>query len=223
MPRTWSAIAALVVVSLVGDFYCRIQASSINRTKLMAQAGSRVKQLPDQIGHWHVARSEPLDDKVVRILQCRAHENRVYVNDENGETVSLVLLAGPPGPLIAHTPEVCYSSVAYATLETASPGNIPSNGDDVFSRVTVRELTVTGDTERIYYAWRKAQGHWVAPNSPRLTLGGQPMLYKLQVVGKAPVAQEQDGDQPPPDSDPARSFLIELLPVLEKSLSIPLD
>jgi hypothetical protein len=218
MIRSWFAIAALVVVSLLGDFLCRTQARSQDGEKLMKAGVSRVEQLPERIGSWHVASSEPLEENVVRVLRCRAHQNRTYVDDETGEEVSLILLLGSAGPLLAHTPEVCYSSVDYETIEPAHPEIIRGTGDraDIFNQVTVRAQTVTGETQHILYAWRKAQGVWQAPQNPRLTLGGQPMLYKLQLVTMSVSAGP---DQPA--SDPGRRFLGELLPVLEKSLNIP--
>jgi hypothetical protein len=219
MKRTWFAIAALVVISLLGDFLCRSLASSVDTDKLMQAAGERINRLPVRFGQWRMVKSEPLDESVTRMLRCHAHQSRVYVDDQTGEAVSIVLLIGAAGPLVAHTPEVCYSSIDFETVESAHPEAIRGTGDaaDIFNKVTFLSRKVTGDRQRVLYAWRKSQGAWLAPKNPRLTLGGQPLLYKLQVAAEVP-AELQPGQ---PASDPARRFLNDLLPALDTTLSTP--
>lgn len=217
MKRTWFAIVALIFVSLLGDALCRTLASSIDRDKLLQAAGERVNRLPTRIGHWRMTKSEPLDEKVLSVLRCTAHEQRVYTDDQTGETVSLILLAGTAGPLLAHTPEICYSSVDFETLEPPHPETIRGTGDaaDIFNEVTFRARTVTGENLRVLYAWRKSQGPWLAPKNPRLALGGQPMLYKLQLAANVPAGSPQDRSA----SDQARRFLDDLVPFLDDTLS----
>ena len=75
--------------------------------------------------------------------------------------------------------------------------------------------SVSGHKLRVYYAWRKFAGPWEAPNRPRLALGGQPMLYKLQMAGDAPTRADDNSLE----SDAARRFLNDLLPVLDGILA----
>src|SRR5690349_17677178 len=105
LSRTHIGLAALVVVSLIGDGVCRRLATGGDQERLMGIAVDAVGRLPDQFGPWHAVESKPLEESVVKMLECRAHQNRVYRNEDTGETASLILLAGPPGPLLAHTPE----------------------------------------------------------------------------------------------------------------------
>lgn len=219
MRHTWFAIVALVVISLLGDFLCRSMASSVDRDKLLKAAGDRINRLPTRIGHWRMAKSEPLDDDAIRMLRCTTHENRVYVDDQTGEVVSVILMAGIPGPLIAHTPEICYSSLDFEIIESAHPETIRGAGDrgDVLNEVTFRSRDVAVEKQRVFYGWRKVQGPWLAPSNPRLSLGGEPMLYKLQLAAKVPMELPQDQSA----SDTARRFLVDLLPALETSLRIP--
>jgi hypothetical protein len=221
MSRIWSAVAALAVVSLLGDFLCT-RANSVDTEKLMQAGSSCVGQLPDTIGEWHVIKSEPLGDEVLRMLRCRNHENRVYVNDRTGDEVSLVLLVGEAGPLLAHTPEVCYSSAEWDTIEPAHFETIRGTGDtaDNFFRVTVSARNLTNDRQRIYYGWRSGTGPWQAPRNPRIKLGGEPMLYKLQLVARNE-KERDEGDAVSPDAEATRSFLEDLLPVLDELLKTP--
>jgi Protein of unknown function (DUF3485) len=219
MPRTWFAIVALAVVSLLGDFLCRSQANSVDRDKLLEAAGKRVHQLPTSFGRWRMSKSQPLTDDILNMLHCRDHEQRVYVDEQTGETVTVILLTGGAGPLLAHTPEICYSSVEFETLEPAHPVTIRGTDaeGDIYNEVTFRSLKVSAERLRVLYAWRKPQGNWLAPHNPRLALGGQPLLYKLQVAAEAPLEAKSREKAP----DPARRFLLDLLPFLETSLNIP--
>lgn len=218
MRRTWLAIAVLVAFSLMGEFLCRSMANSVDRDKLLKAAGDRINRLPTRIGHWRMAKSEPLTDDAVRMLRCSAHENRIYVDDQTGETVSVLLMVGIAGPLIAHTPEICYSSVDFDILEPARPNTIRGSEEagDVLNHVTFRSREVSAERQQVFYGWRKTHGAWLAPENPRLTLGGEPILYKLQLAAKAPAEIQHDKSSPA-----ASRFLSELLPILERSLQIP--
>jgi hypothetical protein len=161
-------------------------------------------------------KSEPLSENVLQILGCRAHQSRTYVDDLTGEQVALTLLAGAAGPLVAHTPDVCYPSTDFDVAEPVGSEVLRGTGAraDTFDRATFRSRSVDARRQRVYYAWRKFDGPWQVPPNPRLALGGQPMLYKLQLAGDAPA---DPGVSSP--SDPARRFLTDLLPVLDEMLN----
>src|SRR5579863_8330151 len=129
-PRTWFAILSLVVVSLLGDLLCRTLAGSVDRGKLLDAAAERVNRLPPQIGHWRMTKSEPLGENVLRELHCRTYEQRMYADDETGEMVSVLLLVGAAGPMVAHTPERCYSSIDFEIVEPAHAVTVRGAADD---------------------------------------------------------------------------------------------
>jgi hypothetical protein len=219
LSRTHIGLAALVVVSLAGDAVCRRLARGGDQERLLAIAVDAVGRLPEQFGPWHAVDSEPLDESVVRMLECRAHLNRNYRNEDTGETASLILLAGPPGPLLAHTPEVCYSSSSFDVVEPARPESFRTAGEhtDELHHALFRSLGVSGELQVVYYGWRPPAGHWQAPKDPRLSLGGGPMLYKLQVATDIPADDvKSSADSKAPDA--GRRLLIDLLPVLDSLL-----
>jgi hypothetical protein len=116
---------------------------------------------------------------------------------------------------VAHTPDVCYASSGLAIADTAGPEVVRGTGEkaDTFHRATVLEKSVDQRRRTVYYAWRTFDGRWQAPNHPRLVLGGQPMLYKLQLVGETRALSDESSV-----IDPARRFLNDLLPALDQSL-----
>jgi hypothetical protein len=218
--RVWFGLIALVAISVAGDRYVRSNTRSSKATEQMLVAASEaVRQFPESIGPWKMVSSDPLPDRVLEILQCSAHQSRDYVHEETGQKVSFILLVGAAGPLVAHTPEVCYSSADYEVLQTAQPEVIRGTGDaaDVFDRVVFRSKKVTGEKLRVHYAWRRPNGHWQAPKNPRLSIGGSPLLYKVQLA----TTDESNSDDSAADSSknlPDERFLADLLPTLDSLL-----
>jgi hypothetical protein len=208
-------VVVLVAMSLLGEYLCRTLASGGDSERLLQLGGENVSRLPETIGAWRTQKSEPLSESVMQILGCREQQSRIYADDQTGDQVALTLLVGDAGPLVAHTPDVCYSSTDFEIAEPAGAEMIRGAGAraDTFDRATFRSRSVDGRKQRVYYAWRKFDGLWQVPSNPRLALGGQPMLYKLQLAGEAP---ESSGSSP--QTDPARRFLTDLLPALDDLL-----
>lgn len=219
--RVISGLVVLVVASLAGDQVCRRLATGGDSEHLMQGAVSAVDQLPDAFGPWQVVEKRPLEPGVVEMLQCRGHQSRVYRNEDTGETASLVLLVGPPGPLVAHTPEVCYGSSAFRIVEAAQPETLRAGSahEDKFDRAVFQSTAVGGELQIVYYAWRRLDGAWRAPRNPRMELGGGAVLYKLQVAA-AKSAEPLDGDEERRGTDTARALLNDLLPSLDRLLNL---
>jgi hypothetical protein len=170
------------------------------------QAAGRLLKIPSHFGQWHLRDEEPLPDSTLRMLQCKSHVNRTYTNDVTGQSVSLTLLVGPAGPLLAHTPEVCMTSREYEPLKNAAAVPLTDRKEDHFYAAPFRAKTLDGHKLNVYYAWSRDGKRWEAPETPRLTLGPLPMLYKVQVASVVPALSEA------PEQDAALAFLGELLP-----------
>jgi len=214
--RIWVGLAVLAGVSLAGDYICHRLAGAADQERLLEKASQGVGALPADIGPWRLERTEPFDEAVLRILKCRIHQSRVYVDEQTGDSILLTLLAGFAGPMVAHTPEFCYSSTEFELDESPKAEVIrQTDGQaDTFGHVAFRSKSLAGQRQEVFYAWRKHDGPWEAPLSPRLALGGQPMLYKLQlaIVCPASAADKSYADET------MRRFLADLLPVLDQIL-----
>lgn len=222
-PRVWIGLVVLAVVSFVGDRLCRSMASGASQEEQLRVVSAAVAQLPESFGKWRTVESEPLSERTLEMLQCRAHQSRVYVDDETGERVSLILLAGVTGPLVAHTPEICYSSSTFEIVERSRPEEIRGTGDraDTFDRVLFQSKGLAGQNQEVYYAWLPPGGHWQAPKNPRWALVGTPVLYKIQLATTVS-SERAEPDNSAEDAGPAasagRRFLDDLLPVLDSVL-----
>jgi hypothetical protein len=215
--RVWYALAALAVSSLVGDFVCRSMARSGDQERLMRSAGEAVSRLPETIGRWRLEASEPLDDTALRMLECRAYQSRQYTHETTGEKVNFLLLVGPAGTLVAHTPEVCYTSTDFQLFGKTRVETVRGSGAqaDSFGSVALKSKSLNWQNQLVYYAWRPYGGHWQAPANPRLSLCGHPMLYKLQLSVSAPDL----GAPAPAERNAAERFLADSLPVLDRILT----
>jgi hypothetical protein len=178
------------------------------QAEAIEQAAARLGKIPSHFGPWHLRDEEPLRDSTLRMLQCASHVSRTYTNSETGEWVSLVILVGPAGPLVAHTPEICMASREFQPLKPATAGPLSDSTKDRFYAASFRETTLDGNKLDVYYAWSRDGQVWEAPDSPRIALGPLPVLYKIQVASAEPFgADDRSGTA-------ARTFLSDLLPRL---------
>ena len=145
----------------------------------------------------------PLAEAAREVLQCSGYVSRSYAHRLTGDLVNMVLLVGPAGPTAVHTPDVCYSSQDYTQtgprevvqVKAASSGQTGS-----FWMLKLRPNSLEAKPLTSYYAWSDGQ-RWEATENPRLTFGGKPMLYKLQLAASTPPTS--DSSKP----DPGRLFL----------------
>lgn len=176
-------------------------------------AGKRLDRVPNRFGDWVLENARPLDSEVAEVLQCSGSTQRVYRNQKTGETATVALIVGPPGPTSVHTPEVCYSSRDYKTISGPKKFRVGTAGavDASFWGMELEATSLEGGKLSVAYAWNDERG-WVAAERPRFEFGGAGLLYKLQLA--APLS---DRDQPE-RTDPCQKFLREFLPALNATL-----
>ena len=160
-----------------------------------------VEEFPRQFGDWkQQGDDEKLPDEAVRELQCAGYFDRHYVNQKLGRDVTVLLMVGPSGPLIRHPPEICYGTRANKLLH--DPTNVKVNTPDaqshLFRFLQYKNPGAASGEFSVCYAWTP-DGTWNVPDYPRVRFGGEPLLYKLQVLttdaipadGSLPVATAQ--------------------------------
>jgi hypothetical protein len=177
------AVIALTAVPAV------IHGKIMNRWGMPADlqvAASRVQNFPERIGEWRRLRDEELDRTVTEELKCAGYVNRQYVNEKSGREISLLLFVGTPGPLVRHPPEICYGNRANTLLR--GPELISLDSDQTFRGLRYKAPGATGQEFSICYAWSNGQ-QWSVPDYPRTTFGGEPLLYKLQLLSTDSVAE----------------------------------
>jgi len=177
-------------------------------------ASSRLEALPTKLGDWE-GRPNEMDARQLQMAEAAGHVSRRYVHRRTAAEVSLLVLAGRPGPLSVHRPEVCYVGSGFVQTGDAErwdgPADSPMHGSSFWASRFTRP-GADPQMLRVLYAWSPA-GDWVAARNPRLEFARLPALYKLYVVRRLSAPDE------PLDKDPALDFLSAAVPELRRCLS----
>lgn len=172
----------------------------------MLAISQHLKSFPNQFGQWQLLSEEAIDERTLKMLSCTGHLHRQYVNRKSGQTVSIAIMLGPPGPISVHTPEICFSSRAYALDGPRSRVTISDREEKTnsFWSLTFRSSSPSTDRLKVYYAWR-AKEVWNAAESPRFEFAGDRLLFKLQIAAlTSPMSTDNA-------QDPCREFVSALL------------
>jgi hypothetical protein len=172
----------------------------------LAAAGQKLQSFPTEIGNWQLLSDDKISDSVLQVLSCAGYVNRHYVNRQTGKTITIAIYVGPPGPISVHTPEICYSSIAYAIQDPRKEVTITDKDgrEHSFWMLTFRSNKSSIDRLQVYYSWQ-GSGAWIASNSPRFQFAGNKLLYKMQMSTLVPAKDAETG------SDACQDFLSALL------------
>ena len=121
----------------------------------LVAAGEHLQTMPEKMGNWQMVDELSMKESTVNLLQCAGYVNRRYINQETGDTISIALIVGPPGPIAVHTPEVCFSSRAYTILDSKGTLSLDRSPGDSHSfwKSTFQPNHIAADQLRVYYAW----------------------------------------------------------------------
>jgi hypothetical protein len=143
-----------------------------------------IAAIPTTVEGW-ATRDNPFEPEDLSRAGIRAHVSRVYTHPRTGKSVTLLLVAGLPGPIAVHTPDVCFRGLGYVPV--ASPEPVTLLGAEPGPRFWRMECqNPDGPTPRrlmVYWAWNGGNG-WEAPDpsAARAKYALRPVLYKLYFV-----------------------------------------
>jgi hypothetical protein len=204
------ALAVAVGATISCELCLSLRASHHLQEQVLADAEQRLEQIPSAIGDWQLQSQQALSREVIDMLQCRGHVLRSYLNQRTGRSIQLVVLIGPAGPLIVHRPEVCMDGQGDRIISGPERVEISQQGVGPHGlfRSTFSTKQSTGRRIVVYYGWSRGD-RFEAPESPRLALGREPALCKIQVATNAESLSRTNQDQ-----DAAQQFLKDFLPAL---------
>jgi hypothetical protein len=167
--------------------------------------GPALEQIPMQLGEW-LGQGLELDPREAANYSAVLY--RRYVHQRTGAVVTVVLVAGRPGPVSIHSPDYCYPASGYDTAAWTvhKIGFDNAHAPAEFKTALVSKTQVTGLTHmRVLWSWYAA-GSWSVPDNPRLAFASQHSLHKLHVVREAsPSELELENDAA---VDLVREFLV---------------
>jgi hypothetical protein len=173
---------------------------------------SRLERISDEFGEWQ---GEPLEQESKPPKGVAGNYTRRFVNRGNGESVTVAIVGGRPGPVSIHTPDACYGASGYE-VATQVRHRMPHEGDEpeveLWTAQFLRQRASERTQLRIFWAW-STDGNWQAPDNPRVAFARQPVLYKLYLVREMNVP-----DQPLSPDDPCLVLMRQLGAELRKAL-----
>jgi hypothetical protein len=217
----WVAIGkpALVVLCAAGMIVAVafLEGKRTNRwgsNEGLTLASKKLEKIPSSFGAW-VGSENPIDGKILRVAEATGTISRLYHNTKTGDTINVLLLCGPSGPIGAHTPEVCYGGLGYSCRGTPTRKGLTfANGAASFWSAKFEKTTPTDEPLRVCWAW-STNGDWEASSNPRAAYALQPALYKLYLVqNDNPAYQSRE-----PNQEPIEQFMTEFLPLVKSALA----
>ena len=107
MLRT-ALIVATVGILVAAGVVANYRAGVYGEREDLTAAADKLHEVPKQAGTWVMDREFELDEKVRQRAEAVGYLDRSYRNEKTGEAVRVLMLCGDPGPIGAHSPEVCY-------------------------------------------------------------------------------------------------------------------
>lgn len=145
-----------------------------------------LRAVPLKIGDW-AGRDLGFDATAYSHAGIRCGLERMYVNSVTGQTITILIVGGSPGPISVHLPETCYGAAGYEVQGTRVPYVVPESssngpGDAFWIARFQNKKQAIGRELSIHYGW-SPDGHWKAPEGDaRLAFAGKPALFKMYVI-----------------------------------------
>jgi len=212
------SLAAVLALTLAGGVLEGRIRYRWGASETMLAAAKKLAGVPREFGgpqkdRWQLLSSDAMDKDSLEMLECSGYIERTYQKKGTNDKVSMFVIVGPTGPVAVHTPEICFPSQNYPSVDTRQQVAIPdSQGrDDQFWALSFKSKNVQEDQIRVYYAWSTGD-RWSAANDARFAFVGSPYLYKIQLSSKLPAGVDLTTD------DTCREFLKDFVPVVRRYL-----
>ena len=211
------ALALVAAGSLATEALYGRLAGYGKRQAIIDAQGERLVRLPEHFGEWSMQQQTEISDHALTMLECRHYVARTYVHQGTGETVSITMLVGPAGPLVVHRPEVCFPSRKYEMTQRRRRAEFAGSDPPPVFYATKFRSTVPGEGSIwAHYSWNTGSG-WQAPDDPRVALGAEPVLAKMQLITAESPGSKKD------TPEIASRFLADFLPVADAALFASVD
>ncbi len=183
----------------------------------LTEAADQLKQLPREFGEWElVSETNDMPKSVLRELSVVGYWNRIYRHASTGQQVTVLLMAGTPGALSRHPPEICYASRANERIGNPTAVSVTDAQQQTHEFRLLRFKRTGGIEDRFFVCYGFTNdGTWSNPEYPRIEFGGGHLLYKMQVLSE--IAEPESRELP----TAASLFLTDFLPTFEEACSVP--
>ncbi len=194
----------LTISGVLAAFAALGLANRWDAPRTAADAGAvqaKLDSVPMRLGEWE-GTPTTIDAGHLRVAEANAHLSRTY--RKGGIAVNVLVLFGEPGPLGAHTPDVCYRSAGFQQVGRETRRAVPGTDAELWT-ARFDGPGVPAAALQVSWGWT-AGAKWVAADNPRIAFAGHAGIFKLYLARSlAP-----NGDRnPDPDAEFLRVFLKE--------------
>ncbi len=179
MKRTPILIMTLLLVG-AGAF---VHGATTRRWSVLAPPASRAEAIHAGVLTLGEASQEDVPSELPVKERSRVTCRRYNFTGDPG-TVVVSITSGPSGAVSTHTPDVCYPSSGYKTVQSPKKETVelPGGATANYMVAVYEKKTATSvDRQRIRWTWSTA-GEWDVPSYPRLHYLRAGELYKLYIV-----------------------------------------
>src|ERR1700693_1782330 len=128
MSRLLPLMISIPLVLLVGALE-GVWTDRWGRSTELQSAVARLENVPLDLGEWK-GKNLDLDADQVAGAQLSGYLYRQYVHKPTGNTVSILLVCGRPGPISVHTPDVCYRGAGFEAAAAPLKQRIPADSPE---------------------------------------------------------------------------------------------
>ncbi len=205
-----AAVALLLTYGIAQGWWMRRWSD----TSKLYRAVEQLNGLPANLGNWS-GQPLTLTQREIEIGQISGYYYRRFVQPYTGKAMTVLLVCGQPGPIAAHSPEVCFEGAGYK--EVAPPvrrqfevGRSGHRGE-FWSAAFRKDAAALPDPLHVTWSWTTT-GYWQAASAPRFRFAAEPVLFKLYVVQHLGRLDE------PGARETSDQFMRLLLPELQRTL-----
>jgi hypothetical protein len=179
------------------------------------EAGQRLQHIPPSHNDW-ASDEVHLDARQLEIAHVTGYLCRRYIHQITGSSLTLLIVAGRPGAIGAHTPDVCYQGAGYR-MDTAA--NVVSfqipDTTHTFWHTTASRGGPQVDRLALWWAWSHDGIRWEASREPRMEFARFPFLYKMYLIRPVDRFHEDNNAR----NHPVQRFLEDWVPLLGTHLA----
>lgn len=172
-----------------------------------------LEDLPTHMGSWRISDDGELelDPEVEEILGCIDYIRRIYVNEETGVRLELLVLYGPS--TIAHRPDLCYPGSGYVQVDgpRTRTAEVPGSPAAYDTLVFEKGEGFATDRQQVSYSLRYG-GRWT-PEMNHKQLRRLPGMFKIQLARRIGAYERPDA------GSPSEAFLERILPEIERQIT----
>ncbi len=206
-------ITTVVLITLGITVYCGARTGRFVPFTGIAESRKALLDLPLTIGDWVAEKEEILDSASIHQLEIdKGYVARRYKNAKTRSEVNFVMMLGPTGRVVVHTPEFCFGGKNYDKEENNNLIRLPIAApaekgptEETFWKISFVNRALQGEKISFYYSVSDGSV-WSAVDNPRYEFSRFLYVYKIQVEGIVGIG----------GADPAYAFLTDALPTIHQ-------